>query len=148
MPVARLYLSLYIIYYVGVDELGKEDVNSDTSTLSPSPSPIPPISLTTGTAVSTKTALQLALEEEEKAFVHINPSDYRFLPSGATKDIHLKDVTLTVAGTELLTLTTLALKHGHRYGLIGKNGCGKSTRNVYISMFIDTSHLYMHTFQL
>lgn len=43
------------------------------------------------------------------------------------RDIAVDSLTMTFHGTPLLEDTTLALNYGNRYGLIGKNGCGKST---------------------
>eukprot|EP00599_Poterioochromonas_sp_BG-1_P013677 CAMPEP_0173162958 /NCGR_PEP_ID=MMETSP1105-20130129/19625_1 /TAXON_ID=2985 /ORGANISM="Ochromonas sp., Strain BG-1" /LENGTH=739 /DNA_ID=CAMNT_0014082903 /DNA_START=191 /DNA_END=2410 /DNA_ORIENTATION=- len=47
--------------------------------------------------------------------------------TGFTKDISVEGITLAFCGKELLQRTTLKLTHGHRYGLIGENGVGKST---------------------
>ncbi|KAN0066399.1 hypothetical protein ACQY0O_000493 [Thecaphora frezii] len=45
----------------------------------------------------------------------------------ASLEIDLKDVTVTLAGRELLQNAHLRLKSGVHYGLIGRNGSGKST---------------------
>ena len=47
-------------------------------------------------------------------------------------DIEVNDVCMSAGGTELLYNTTLKLVHGVNYGLIGRNGVGKSTlfRNI------------------
>ena len=42
-------------------------------------------------------------------------------------NIHLTNVTLSFAGNELLQNSTIQINGGHRYGLIGRNGVGKST---------------------
>lgn len=42
-------------------------------------------------------------------------------------NIHLTNVTLAFAGNELLQNSTIQINGGHRYGLIGRNGVGKST---------------------
>lgn len=47
--------------------------------------------------------------------------------TGLTNDISVEGITLAFCGKELLTRTSLKLVHGHRYGLIGENGVGKST---------------------
>lgn len=47
--------------------------------------------------------------------------------TGRTNDISVEGITLAFCGRELLQRTTLKLVHGHRYGLIGDNGVGKST---------------------
>ena len=43
------------------------------------------------------------------------------------RDIAVESLTMTFHGTPLLEDTSLTLNYGNRYGLIGKNGCGKST---------------------
>lgn len=43
------------------------------------------------------------------------------------RDIAVESMTMTFHGTPLLEDTTLTLNYGNRYGLIGRNGCGKST---------------------
>jgi len=50
-----------------------------------------------------------------------------------SRDIKVEQVTLNFYGGELLTDTKLELTYGHRYGLIGLNGCGKSTLMSTIS---------------
>jgi len=50
-----------------------------------------------------------------------------------SRDIKIEQVTLTFYGGELLADTKLELTFGHRYGLIGLNGCGKSTLMSVIS---------------
>eukprot|EP00981_Chlorochromonas_danica_P002656 scaffold521_cov177-Ochromonas_danica.AAC.10 len=47
--------------------------------------------------------------------------------TGLTQDISVEGVTLAFCGRELLQRTSLKLVHGHRYGLVGENGVGKST---------------------
>lgn len=47
--------------------------------------------------------------------------------SKRNKDIVVEGVTIAYSGRELLTRTVLRFVHGHRYGLIGANGTGKST---------------------
>jgi ABC-type molybdenum transport system ATPase subunit/photorepair protein PhrA len=44
-----------------------------------------------------------------------------------TRDVVVEGVTMSYLGTVLLQRTTLRLLHGHRYGLVGRNGVGKST---------------------
>ncbi|KAI1814056.1 P-loop containing nucleoside triphosphate hydrolase protein [Poronia punctata] len=44
-----------------------------------------------------------------------------------TKDIKLENVDVSIGGTRILTGTDLTLAYGHRYGLVGNNGVGKST---------------------
>lgn len=44
-----------------------------------------------------------------------------------TRDIHLEDVTVSNGGQDLIEGGTLTLANGRRYGLVGRNGTGKST---------------------
>lgn len=44
-----------------------------------------------------------------------------------SRDIQIDSFTLLYHGHELLTDTRLELNYGRRYGLLGLNGCGKST---------------------
>jgi ATP-binding cassette subfamily F protein 3/ATP-binding cassette subfamily F protein 1 len=43
------------------------------------------------------------------------------------KDAVVQNLTLGFGGRDLLSQTHLAISHGHRYGLMGQNGVGKST---------------------
>lgn len=44
-----------------------------------------------------------------------------------TQDVSVEGVTLIYLGNNLLDRTTVRLLQGHKYGLIGRNGVGKST---------------------
>jgi len=46
---------------------------------------------------------------------------------GKTKDIKVDNFDVSIGGTRILTDTNLTLAHGHRYGMVGNNGVGKST---------------------
>lgn len=65
-----------------------------------------------------------------------------------SRDINVTNFTLQHMGSVMLDETTIVLNHGNRYGLIGRNGCGKSTfmkalgaRAVPIPSGIDIFHL-------
>jgi ATP-binding cassette subfamily F protein 2 len=45
----------------------------------------------------------------------------------ASRDIKIESASLVFHGKVLITDTTLELNYGRRYGLLGENGCGKST---------------------
>jgi ATP-binding cassette subfamily F protein 2 len=45
----------------------------------------------------------------------------------ASRDVKIAACSLTFHGRVLITDTTLELNYGRRYGLLGENGCGKST---------------------
>ena len=44
-----------------------------------------------------------------------------------SKDVKITSVSLVFHGRVLITDSTLELNYGRRYGLLGENGCGKST---------------------
>jgi ATP-binding cassette, subfamily F, member 3 len=46
---------------------------------------------------------------------------------GKSKDIKVDNCDVSISGTRILADTTLTLSYGHRYGLVGNNGVGKST---------------------
>lgn len=48
-------------------------------------------------------------------------------PIGRSRNIDLKRVNITVNANELLAGATLRLHDGRHYGLVGRNGVGKST---------------------
>ena len=65
-----------------------------------------------------------------------------------SRDVNVQNFTLQHKGTVMLDGTAVVLNHGNRYGLIGRNGCGKSTlmkalgaRAIPIPGGIDTFHL-------
>ncbi|KAJ9162350.1 p-loop containing nucleoside triphosphate hydrolase protein [Coniochaeta hoffmannii] len=47
--------------------------------------------------------------------------------SGKSKDIKIDNTDVSIGGLRILQDTTLTLSYGHRYGLVGHNGVGKST---------------------
>eukprot|EP00559_Dactyliosolen_fragilissimus_P009132 CAMPEP_0184871868 /NCGR_PEP_ID=MMETSP0580-20130426/40966_1 /TAXON_ID=1118495 /ORGANISM="Dactyliosolen fragilissimus" /LENGTH=787 /DNA_ID=CAMNT_0027374587 /DNA_START=165 /DNA_END=2528 /DNA_ORIENTATION=+ len=65
-----------------------------------------------------------------------------------SRDINIQNFTLQHKGMVMLDSTEIVLNHGNRYGLLGRNGCGKSTfmkalgaRAVPIPKGIDSFHL-------
>lgn len=46
---------------------------------------------------------------------------------GSSRDVKVTSVSLVFHGKVLIQDTTLELNYGRRYGLLGENGCGKST---------------------
>lgn len=46
---------------------------------------------------------------------------------GKSKDIKVDNIDVSIGGLRILADTTLTLAYGHRYGLVGNNGIGKST---------------------
>jgi ATP-binding cassette subfamily F protein 2 len=47
-----------------------------------------------------------------------------------SRDICVRNVTLQHCGAVLLHETDIVLNHGNRYGLIGRNGCGKVSKRL------------------
>lgn len=47
--------------------------------------------------------------------------------TGKTMDISVNDISIGVPGKQLVNGASLKLIYGHKYGLIGRNGIGKST---------------------
>ena len=65
------------------------------------------------------------------------------------RDVHVENVSLSFHRHRLLEDTDIQLSYGQRYGLIGPNGCGKTTlmnaighRMFYIPDTIDVFHLH------
>ncbi|XP_074659033.1 ATP-binding cassette sub-family F member 2-like [Tubulanus polymorphus] len=65
-----------------------------------------------------------------------------------SRDLRIEKLTMRFHGVELLTETTLTLNCGRRYGLIGFNGCGKSSllaalgnNEIPIPDHVDVFHL-------
>ncbi|RYP10059.1 hypothetical protein DL764_000917 [Monosporascus ibericus] len=62
----------------------------------------------------------------EEFYMAVNPLQ---LGSGGSKskDIKIDNIDVSIGGKRILTDTDLTLAYGHRYGLVGNNGVGKST---------------------
>jgi ATP-binding cassette subfamily F protein 3 len=75
-------------------------------------------------------ASKLVTADDQKAYeefyMTVNPLTLDS-SSGKSKDIKVEGVDLSISGLRILTDTTLTLAYGRRYGLVGKNGIGKST---------------------
>jgi len=58
------------------------------------------------------------------------------LANDNARDVHIRDFdlpNLRGGGPDLLSGASLILAHGRRYGLMGRNGCGKTTALTYIA---------------
>ncbi|PPQ67392.1 hypothetical protein CVT25_005971 [Psilocybe cyanescens] len=64
----------------------------------------------------------------------INPLEASAASKNKTKDIHLPSIDVSFGSNRILSGATLTLAHGRRYGLIGRNGVGKSTLLRQIAM--------------
>lgn len=66
-------------------------------------------------------------EDYDSFFLQINPLEFGS-SAGKSKDIHIDTFDLYVGdGQRILSNAQLTLSFGHRYGLVGQNGIGKST---------------------
>lgn len=82
----------------------------------------------------------------EEFYMAVNP--LQMGGGGKSKDIKLDNIDVSIGGNRILTDTTLTLSYGHRYGLVGNNGVGKSTllralsrREVSIPTHISILHV-------
>lgn len=62
----------------------------------------------------------------EEFYMAVNPLQLGG-QGGKSKDIKIDNIDVSIGGIRILTDTTLTLSYGHRYGLVGNNGIGKST---------------------
>ncbi|KAK3903221.1 P-loop containing nucleoside triphosphate hydrolase protein [Staphylotrichum tortipilum] len=62
----------------------------------------------------------------EEFYMAVNPLQLGGA-GGRSKDIKIDNIDVSIGGNRILTDTTLTLSYGHRYGLVGNNGVGKST---------------------
>ncbi|KZT08969.1 P-loop containing nucleoside triphosphate hydrolase protein [Laetiporus sulphureus 93-53] len=69
----------------------------------------------------------------EEMFMKINPLD-AIASKNKSKDIHLTNVDVNFGSNRILSGASLTLAYGRRYGLIGRNGVGKSTLLRHIAM--------------
>ncbi|KAH8888582.1 P-loop containing nucleoside triphosphate hydrolase protein [Thozetella sp. PMI_491] len=83
----------------------------------------------------------------EEFYMAVNPLQLG-AASGKSKDIKIDSIDVSIGGNRILTDTTLTLSYGHRYGLVGNNGIGKSTllralsrREVQIPTHISILHV-------
>ncbi|KAJ6519252.1 P-loop containing nucleoside triphosphate hydrolase protein [Mycena sanguinolenta] len=70
----------------------------------------------------------------EEMFMKINPLEASAAAKNKSKDIHLPSIDVSFASNRILSGATLTLAYGRRYGLIGRNGVGKSTLLRHIAM--------------
>ncbi|CAK7268280.1 ATP-binding cassette, regulator of translational elongation [Sporothrix epigloea] len=68
-----------------------------------------------------------AAQSYEEFYMAVNPLQLGNSAAGKPKDIKLDNIDVNISGTRILTDTNLSLSYGHRYGLVGNNGVGKST---------------------
>ncbi|KAJ0164288.1 Protein GCN20 [Colletotrichum tanaceti] len=63
----------------------------------------------------------------EEFYMAVNPLQIGGSGANKTKDIKLDNIDVSIGGQRIVTDTDLTLSYGHRYGLVGHNGVGKST---------------------
>jgi ATP-binding cassette subfamily F protein 3 len=68
-----------------------------------------------------------AAQSYEDFYMAVNPLQLGAGSGGKTKDIKIDNCDVSIGGQRILQDTTLTLAYGHRYGLVGNNGVGKST---------------------
>lgn len=84
----------------------------------------------------------------EEFYMAVNPLQMAGSGANKTKDVKLDNIDVSIGAQRILTDTTLTLAYGHRYGLVGNNGVGKSTllralsrREVAIPTHISILHV-------
>lgn len=84
----------------------------------------------------------------EEFFMAVNPLQLGADAQNKSKDIKVDSIDISIGGHRILTDASLTLAHGHRYGLVGQNGIGKSTllralsrREVAIPTHISILHV-------
>ncbi|KAF9229824.1 hypothetical protein BS17DRAFT_689375 [Gyrodon lividus] len=70
----------------------------------------------------------------EEMFMKINPIEAAAAAKNKSKDIHLPSIDVNFSSNRILSGASLTLAYGRRYGLIGRNGVGKSTLLRHIAM--------------
>ncbi|KAF5337376.1 hypothetical protein D9611_003389 [Ephemerocybe angulata] len=70
----------------------------------------------------------------EEMFMKINPLEAAAQSKNKSKDVHLPSIDVNFGSNRILSGASLTLAHGRRYGLIGRNGIGKSTLLRHIAM--------------
>ncbi|KIP02563.1 hypothetical protein PHLGIDRAFT_111934 [Phlebiopsis gigantea 11061_1 CR5-6] len=70
----------------------------------------------------------------EEMFMKINPLEAAAASKNKSKDIHLPSIDVSFGSNRILSGASLTLAHGRRYGIIGRNGVGKSTLLRHIAM--------------
>ena len=74
-----------------------------------------------------RVAAAMEVRRQEAAGAMSAPVIVRDTGSGGSRDIHLENISVSNGGEELVSDASLTLSHGRRYGLVGRNGTGKTT---------------------
>lgn len=101
-----------------------------------------------GTEMTEEEALCAKLDMEARINAEARSCTGTFALHPRSRDIKIENFSITFFGAEVLQDTMLELNCGRRYGLLGANGCGKSSllavlgnREVPIPAHIDIFHL-------
>ncbi|CAE6441061.1 unnamed protein product [Rhizoctonia solani] len=78
--------------------------------------------------------MQKKQQSYEEMFLKVNSLEARTAGKGKSKDIHLPAIDVTFGSNRILQSASLTLAYGRRYGLIGRNGVGKSTLLRHIAL--------------
>ncbi|WVQ83341.1 hypothetical protein IAT38_005480 [Cryptococcus sp. DSM 104549] len=78
--------------------------------------------------------MQKQQQSYEEMYMKVNPLDLSGAAKGKSKDIQLTNIDVSFASNRILSGATLTMAHGRRYGLIGRNGIGKSTLLRHIAL--------------
>ncbi|QRV91315.1 ABC transporter [Ceratobasidium sp. AG-Ba] len=78
--------------------------------------------------------MQKKQQSYEEMFLKVNSLEARAAGKGKSKDIHLPAIDVTFGSHRILQGASLTLAYGRRYGLIGRNGVGKSTLLRHIAL--------------
>ncbi len=90
----------------------------------------------------------------EQFYMAVNPLQLGTDQASKSKDIKVDGVDVSIGGKRILSDTTLTMAFGHRYGLVGQNGIGKSTllralsrRELAIPTHISILHVEQEVFE-
>eukprot|EP01091_Cochliopodium_minus_P004060 TRINITY_DN1397_c0_g1_i1.p1 TRINITY_DN1397_c0_g1~~TRINITY_DN1397_c0_g1_i1.p1 ORF type:complete len:693 (-),score=217.93 TRINITY_DN1397_c0_g1_i1:28-2106(-) len=93
---------------------------------------------------NTSTKKKVVYEASDPSKMFIRKVDGK----GKSKDIHLRSIDIGFAGHQLIKDANLVIAYGRRYGLVGRNGTGKSTllraisnRELKVPMHITILHV-------
>ncbi|KAI5120551.1 hypothetical protein M0805_000279 [Coniferiporia weirii] len=70
----------------------------------------------------------------EEMFLKVNSLEASNAGKNKSKDVHLPSIDVTFGSNRILSGASLTLAYGRRYGLIGRNGVGKSTLLRHIAL--------------
>ncbi|KAI8051101.1 P-loop containing nucleoside triphosphate hydrolase protein [Syncephalis plumigaleata] len=88
-------------------------------------------------------ASKLLDQKDDETFIAVNPILDYTSTRGKSKDVRVENFDISFAGKRILTDANLILTFGRRYGLIGRNGVGKSTllRNISLREVAVPAHI-------